>query len=109
QRGGPQRWRHHQRLDAQRRAGSRERRLNCRVTIRRGSPGDPGLRRRGGGQVHSTGPDNPNDAGWSVRYEIFAPQTTDLNIKTDNGGITISDVRGQIRFEGITEAWFRSA
>ena len=52
-----------------------------------------------GGQVRSTGPDSSDNSGWSVSYEIFVPQQTDLNIKTHNGGVTISDVRGQIRFE----------
>ena len=52
----------------------------------------------GGGQVHSMGPDHLEDSWWSVSYEIFVPQTTDLSVKTHNGGVTISDVRGQIRF-----------
>jgi DUF4097 and DUF4098 domain-containing protein YvlB len=39
------------------------------------------------------------DSGWSVSYEIFVPQITDLSLKTNNGGINISDVRGQIHFD----------
>ena len=53
-----------------------------------------------GGQVVARGPDNNNNSWWSVSYEIFVPHNTDLNLKTHNGGINISDVRGQIRFEG---------
>jgi hypothetical protein len=53
----------------------------------------------GGGQVRATGPDPVENASWSVSYEVFVPQTTDLNVKTHNGGVAISDVRGQIRFE----------
>jgi DUF4097 and DUF4098 domain-containing protein YvlB len=53
----------------------------------------------GGGQVRATGPENLENSGWSVSYEIFVPQTTDLDVKTHNGGVTISDVRGQIRGE----------
>jgi hypothetical protein len=53
-----------------------------------------------GGQVRATGPQSVNDSWWSVSYEIFVPQNSDLNLKTHNGGVTISDVRGQIRFEG---------
>jgi DUF4097 and DUF4098 domain-containing protein YvlB len=34
-----------------------------------------------------------------VSYEIFVPQNTDLNLKSNNGGLTIADVRGQIRFD----------
>jgi hypothetical protein len=54
-----------------------------------------------GGQVRATGPDSLNDAWWSVSYEIFVPQTTDLTLKTHNGGINISDVRGRLAFEGM--------
>ena len=52
-----------------------------------------------GGQVRATGPATRDNAWWSVSYEIFVPQTTDLTIKTHNGGINISDIRGQLRFE----------
>jgi hypothetical protein len=55
-----------------------------------------------GGQVRANGPepvDNSN-SGWSVSYEIFVPQNTDLTVTARNGGINIADVRGQIRFEG---------
>ena len=53
-----------------------------------------------GGQVHATGPESRDHEGWSVSYEIFVPQSTDLTVQTYNGGLTISDVRGQIRFTG---------
>jgi DUF4097 and DUF4098 domain-containing protein YvlB len=52
-----------------------------------------------GGQVRATGPESLNNAWWSVSYEIFVPQNSDLNLKTNNGGMTVSDVRGQIRFD----------
>lgn len=51
------------------------------------------------GQLKAIGPDSPDDTGWSVSYEIFVPQTSDLTMKAHNGGISISDVRGQIRFD----------
>ncbi len=51
-----------------------------------------------GGQVRSIGPDTLEDSWWSVSYEVFVPQTANLSVKTHNGGVTISDVRGQIRF-----------
>ena len=51
-----------------------------------------------GGQVRANGPQTGNGS-WSVSYEIFVPQTTDLTLKTHNGGMNISDVRGQIHFE----------
>jgi len=51
-----------------------------------------------GGQVRATGPQSADRNWWSVSYEIFVPQTSDVTLKSVNGGITISDVRGQIRF-----------
>jgi len=55
-----------------------------------------------GGQVRATGPESVdnNNSWWSVSYEIFVPQNTDVTATARNGGINISDVRGQIRFEG---------
>jgi hypothetical protein len=52
-----------------------------------------------GGLVRAVGPEAQNNSWWSVSYEIFVPQTTDLNLKAHNGGLTISDVRGQIHFD----------
>jgi hypothetical protein len=52
-----------------------------------------------GGQVRATGPEAANNSWWSVSYEIFVPQVTDLTMTTNNGGITISDIRGQMHFE----------
>jgi hypothetical protein len=52
-----------------------------------------------GGQVRAMGPEQVGNSGWSVSYEIFVPQVTDLSLKTNNGGITISDIRGQIHFD----------
>ncbi len=53
-----------------------------------------------GGQVRAMGPETVNNTGWSVSFEIFVPQNSDLTLKAHNGGITISDVRGQIHFDG---------
>jgi hypothetical protein len=54
-----------------------------------------------GGQIRASGPESAGHSGWSVSYEIFVPQTTDLNLKTHNGGISISDVRGRIEFDAM--------
>jgi hypothetical protein len=51
------------------------------------------------GQVKSFGPDPQGDSGWSVSYEIFVPQMTDLSTTSLNGGVDFSDVRGRIEFE----------
>jgi hypothetical protein len=52
-----------------------------------------------GGQVRASGPESAHNSWWSVSYEIFVPQNTDLTLKTFNGGMTISDVRGLIHFD----------
>lgn len=52
-----------------------------------------------GGQVRAIGPEAANNSWWSVSYEIFVPQNGDLTLKAHNGGITISDVRGTIKFD----------
>jgi len=51
------------------------------------------------GQVNASGPAEVNRQGWSVSYEIFVPRNGDLNLKAHNGGISISDVRGNIQFD----------
>lgn len=52
-----------------------------------------------GGQVRGTGPKEWMQQRWSVSYEIFVPQRTDLTLETTNGGIGIADVRGAIAAE----------
>jgi DUF4097 and DUF4098 domain-containing protein YvlB len=52
-----------------------------------------------GGLVRANGPQTGENLSWSVSYEIFVPQTTDLTVKTRNGAIAISDVRGNLRFD----------
>lgn len=52
-----------------------------------------------GGHVQARGPETTNNAGWAVSFEIFVPQATNLTVKTVNGGIRISDVRGTLHFE----------
>jgi hypothetical protein len=52
-----------------------------------------------GGNVQARGPESTNNDGWSVSFEIFVPQATSLMVKTVNGGITVSDIRGNLRFE----------
>ncbi len=51
------------------------------------------------GQVKASGPDSQRESGWSVSYEIFVPQVTDLSMTSFNGGINLSDVRGRIEFD----------
>jgi len=59
-----------------------------------------------GDQIRPTGPESVNESGWSVSLEVFVPQNTSLILQTLNGGISVSDVRGDLRFQaqngGIT-------
>lgn len=55
-----------------------------------------------GGQVRAEGPaQQDGSAHWDVSYEIFVPRQSDLSLRTHNGGISISDVRGRISFEAL--------
>jgi hypothetical protein len=57
--------------------------------------------RAGGGHVSATGPERGNNGRewWSVSYRISVPRRTDLDLRANNGGITIDAVAGTIRFE----------
>ncbi len=48
----------------------------------------------GGGGGH-------RDEWWSVSYELFVPNESKLDLETLNGGITITDVEGDISFKAI--------
>ena len=53
----------------------------------------------GGGRVYSTGPENMRREGWSVSYRINVPRKNDLDLRASNGGITIVNVTGNMRFD----------
>ncbi len=53
-----------------------------------------------GGRIHAEGPEQRDgNSHWSVSYEIFTPRQSNLSLRTQNGGISISDVSGRISFE----------
>jgi DUF4097 and DUF4098 domain-containing protein YvlB len=52
-----------------------------------------------GGEIRAEGPEQNGPSHWSVSYEIFAPRQTNLSLRTHNGGISISDIRGRVSFE----------
>jgi hypothetical protein len=54
-----------------------------------------------GGQVRSDGPQSGNDRHWAVSYEIFVPQHMDVSLRVHNGGVSVSDVRGNIEFDAV--------
>ena len=51
------------------------------------------------GRIAATGPPASDGSHWSVSYEVFVPQQSDLSLITHNGGIGVSDVQGQIEFQ----------
>jgi len=54
----------------------------------------------GGGRVSATGPDRDNRREWwSVSYRINVPRRSDLDLNANNGGITITGVTGNIKFD----------
>ena len=55
----------------------------------------------GGAKIFATGPENRNDAWWSVSYEIFVPQRSNVSVKTNNGGISFTDVHGRLEFSAL--------
>jgi len=49
-----------------------------------------------GGRVRPVGPDG--HGSWSVSFEISVPQGSQLTLNTINGGISLQDLRGEVRF-----------
>jgi DUF4097 and DUF4098 domain-containing protein YvlB len=53
----------------------------------------------GSGKVSATGPSTSRREGWSVSFRINVPRHNDLDLNANNGGVTISGVSGNIRFD----------
>jgi hypothetical protein len=51
-----------------------------------------------GGRIAADGPEVARREGWGVSYELRVPRSSDLDLQTMNGGITVEDVAGDIRF-----------
>jgi len=51
--------------------------------------------------IFASGPENRKDHWWSVSYEVFVPLRSNLSLKTNNGGISIADVNGQLQFNAL--------
>jgi hypothetical protein len=51
-----------------------------------------------GGRISADGPDRQRRESWGVSYRILTPRATDLDIETVNGGVDVTDVKGDIRF-----------
>jgi hypothetical protein len=52
-----------------------------------------------GGQIRAEGPEGGRNSHWDVSYEIFVPRQSSVALRTHNGGISVSDVRGRVQFE----------
>jgi DUF4097 and DUF4098 domain-containing protein YvlB len=48
------------------------------------------------GRVAASGPESSGRASWSVSYEIFVPQASDLKVTALNGPISVRDLTGRM-------------
>ena len=51
--------------------------------------------------IFASGPAGRGERWWSVNYEVFVPRRSNLSLKTNNGGISIVDVNGQLQFTAL--------
>jgi len=51
------------------------------------------------GRIRSEGPSRRDHSSWSVSYDVYVPNHTNLEAITENGGISAEDVRGEMNFE----------
>lgn len=52
----------------------------------------------GGGQVRARGPRRLGEAYWTVTFELNVPQRSALTLRTLNGGISVRDLYGTVKF-----------
>lgn len=52
----------------------------------------------GGSWIEADGPRTRRHEGWWVSYQVFVPTSTNLELKSTNGGIRIDEVAGRIDF-----------
>jgi DUF4097 and DUF4098 domain-containing protein YvlB len=45
--------------------------------------------------------DGPAQRNWSVSYEIFVPEKTNLSLKANNGGVAIDGIESSIEFHSV--------
>jgi len=54
-----------------------------------------------GAQIRADGPAHDHERYWSVSYEVFVPARSSANLETVNGGVSISDVSGNLEFKTV--------
>jgi hypothetical protein len=52
-----------------------------------------------GGEIRSEGPSQRGRSSWSVSYDVYVPNRTNLEATTENGGISAKEIQGQMNFE----------
>jgi hypothetical protein len=52
-----------------------------------------------GGRIYAEGPENRGREWWSVSFEVELPSRSDLDLRANNGGISVADVTGTLRME----------
>jgi DUF4097 and DUF4098 domain-containing protein YvlB len=52
-----------------------------------------------GGQIRAMGPAQNKENNWSVSFEIFVPTRSSVNLETVNGGVSMSDINGNLEFK----------
>jgi hypothetical protein len=52
----------------------------------------------GAGKIEPHGPARDDRVYWDLSYEIWVPNSSNLDLEANNGSISISTVRGEIRF-----------
>jgi len=50
------------------------------------------------GEIRAEGPSTPRRSWWSVSYRLTVPARTDLELRSHNGGISLTGVRGRTEF-----------
>ena len=56
------------------------------------------VRIRTSGTISAEGPDTRSREWWTVSYRLTVPARTDLDLRSHNGGITLTGVRGRTEF-----------
>jgi hypothetical protein len=51
------------------------------------------------GVLRADGPNRGGRVGWSVSFDVSAPREIDLELTANNGGIAVTDVRGDLTLE----------
>jgi len=48
--------------------------------------------------IRAEGPDQHGRDGWAVNYEVLTPREINLDLRSSNGGVAITNVRGDLQF-----------